>query len=233
MADTRDGSGASRADQMPPVDTQGHEDQGHEHHHHGDHHFDPERFLAWESERLERIGAVDRVREMLSLVREDATIVDVGAGVGSFALLLAKALPHGQVVAVDHQADMVERIRTRAAEAGASNLRAVQAAADSLPLEDRDADLVLFSMVLHDMADPAVTLAETRRVLRPGGHIYLVEFVPGALEKGPPPEGLFAPEQLETILRDAGFVAIHRQLGPEAFYRASAESPGMRSGRSR
>lgn len=233
MADTRDASGETRAGNMAAA---GAREQGGHSHHQGeakDHQFDPELFLAREAERLERVGAADRVREMLALVREDATIVDIGAGVGSFALLLARALPHGRVVAVDRQPNMATRVKDRARDEGLGNLRVVQASADALPLEDRDADLALFSMVLHDMPDPAVTLAETRRVLRPGGHIYVVEFVPGALEVGPPPEILIAPERLETILRDAGFVAIHRQPGPEGFYRASAESPGMRSGRSR
>ncbi len=189
------------------------------------HHFDPVAFLSREAERLKRVEASERVREILALVPEDGLVVDVGAGVGSFALRLAERLPRGRVLAVDRQADMVEEINRRAKEAGILNLDTLTGNAGTLPIQEGGADLVLFSLVLHDIPDPRKALREARRLLRRGGFTYLIEFVPGATDVGPPAEILFTPERVEGFLAEAGFAKIAREMGPGPFYRVTGQVP--------
>jgi len=193
-------------------------------HHHGHGHgaaghtFQPAHLLAWEEERLTRLGGRERVAEMLALVPRDGLVVDVGAGVGSFALALAEGLPQGRVMAIDHQADMVATLTRRARERGLTQVEAVEGRAEQLPLAAATADLVLFSMVLHDMSDPKAVLAEAHRVLRPGGVLYVLEFMPGKTDMGPPAERLFEPERLRWLCAAAAFTEVEIRQSPGPLY---------------
>jgi SAM-dependent methyltransferase len=206
-----------------------HDDRGHEHEHghghghgHGHMHgtFDPEHLLRHEARRRDWMDPAALAGEVLGSA--EGVLVDVGAGTGFIALGAASALPRARVVAVDRQADMVALIRRRASEAGLANLEVVQGDAEHLPLPSDSADAVLFSVVLHDLADAAGALAEARRVLRADGRLHVIEFRPGASDQGPPRERLFEPEALAALVEAAGYAVSRRWDGPGPLYRLEA-----------
>ncbi|NUR90557.1 MAG: class I SAM-dependent methyltransferase, partial [Nonomuraea sp.] len=88
----------------------------------------------------------------------------VGAGTG----IVSRALQErgARVVAVDPGAEMLTRLRARTASGTA--VAAVRADGNSLPLRDDSADLVTYGQSWHWL-DSAGSVAEARRVLRPGG----------------------------------------------------------------
>jgi SAM-dependent methyltransferase len=112
---------------------------------------------------VRRIEARRRAR-IASLVPRFDRAVDLGAEDGSLA---AAWRDRGRfVLLLDLDASMLGR-------AGAT---AVAADASALPLKAGSFDVVVCSALLEHVVDPAATVAESARVLRPGGR--LVAYVP-------------------------------------------------------
>jgi demethylmenaquinone methyltransferase/2-methoxy-6-polyprenyl-1,4-benzoquinol methylase len=96
-----------------------------------------------------------------------ARVLDVAAGSGLITRLL-EARGH-EVVALDLTVEMLAGAHARGASA-------VLATADALPFPDASFDAVTFGYLLRYVTDPAATLRELARVVRPGGSIGMVEF---------------------------------------------------------
>ena len=120
--------------------------------------------------------------EALDLLRRhgfgrESTLVDLGAGTGSFAVAAAAECKH--VIAVDVSPAMVEAIRANAAAAGRANVEAVQAGFLSYTHAAGPVDVVYTRHALHHLPDlwKAVALSRAARLLRPGGLLYLRDLV--------------------------------------------------------
>ena len=119
-------------------------------------------------------------------------------------------MPDGLALGVD----ISEPMLARAVEAQAApNLGFLRADAQRLPLRDETVDAVTSLAVLQLIPNPAQTLAEIARVLKPGGRVALM--VPtagniGALFRLLPNGGanFFAEDELADILEDLGLVGV-------------------------
>jgi ubiquinone/menaquinone biosynthesis C-methylase UbiE len=114
----------------------------------------------------------DRVLDDLA---DGGTVVEVGAGTGTFAIALAAARPDARVVAIDGDPDA---LRIAEGKPGAEAIGWQEGLADRLPLADASADAVVMSLLLHHL-DPAAkraALADARRVLRPGGLLHIADW---------------------------------------------------------
>lgn len=103
------------------------------------------------------------------------TVVDVGAGTGTFAIALAAHAAAPSVVGVDGD-PAVQALARRKPDA--ARVRWLPGRAEALPLPDASADVVALSLLLHHLA-PATkraALAEAHRVLRPGGAVHVADF---------------------------------------------------------
>ncbi|NBU24576.1 MAG: class I SAM-dependent methyltransferase [Gammaproteobacteria bacterium] len=98
-------------------------------------------------------------------------IVDLGCGLGHNTLPLRKAFPEARIVAIDVAAPFLRYGHARARSLGVDDVEFRQEDATATSLPDRSADLVYTTMVLHETSAEALPrlLAETRRLLRPGG----------------------------------------------------------------
>ena len=121
---------------------------------------------SWRPKLLGRLGP---------LGPDDLPVVDVGAGTGTFALMIAGALPEAKVIAVDGDPKVME---IAAAKPGAERVDFRLGLAWELGLPDGSAEVVVFSLVLHHLvpADKTRALDEARRVLRPGGQLLIADF---------------------------------------------------------
>jgi ubiquinone/menaquinone biosynthesis C-methylase UbiE len=94
------------------------------------------------------------------------TIVDIGCGTGRFAFPLAAHFS-AAVVGVDPSAKMLALTRRD------PSVHFVRGQGEHIPLRDRTVDLVFMSMAYHHFTRPSVVATECRRVLQPGGLVFV------------------------------------------------------------
>ena len=86
------------------------------------------------------------------------------------------------MVAVDHSARMLEAARAKIADEDSLDIELRHGEAGALPLEDDEVDAALAHMMLHYLPSPAEAIAEMARVVKPGGSVIAVDFVPHQLD---------------------------------------------------
>ena len=168
------------------------------------------------------------------------TVLELGAGPGDTGFTAAALLgERGRLISTDFSPDMVEVARRRGTELGHRNVDYRVMDAERIELDSDSVDGVLCRFGYMLMADPAAAVAETRRVLRPGGRLTLAVW--GALERNPffgtiavslvqrghidPPEPPPAPgpfslasaERTEALLRGGGFAEARTEEVPVRF----------------
>lgn len=110
----------------------------------------------------------------LGALRAGERVVDVGCGAGIDTLIAAQMVgPEGEVVGVDMTPAMLERGRASAGRGGFSNVRFHEGLAESLPVADSWADVVISNGVLNLFPDKLAGLQEMARVLKPGGRLQI------------------------------------------------------------
>lgn len=103
-------------------------------------------------------------------------VLDVATGTAAVAIELARQTGC-RVVGFDQGAEMLATGRRRVEAAGLTErVRLVQGSADQLPFEDGSFDALTFTYLLRYVEDPAATLRELARVVRPGGAVAALEF---------------------------------------------------------
>lgn len=105
-------------------------------------------------------------------------VLDLATGSGDVAFALADGLPQRtRIVGMDFCQPMLdEAVKKRAANARWQPIEFRQGDGMALPLADAQFDAVTISFGLRNMADRHKSLSEMRRVLRPGGRLFVLEF---------------------------------------------------------
>jgi SAM-dependent methyltransferase len=167
------------------------------------------------------------------------TILELSAGPGDTGFAAAAIVgDSGRLISSDFSPGMVEVARRRGSELGLENVDYRVIDAEHIELDSGSVDGVLCQSSYMLMADPALALSETRRVLRPGGRLALSVW--GAPERNPwasiagvmlvqrgqmpPPEpgapGVFSmasEERTRTLLEGAGFTVVRTEEVPVRF----------------
>ena len=112
----------------------------------------------------------------LAAVGPGARALDVACGTGDLALELAGRVgPGGEVVGTDFSERMLELAGEKAAQRGASSVRFELANALALPYGDDEFDAATVGFGARNFSDLQLGLAEMTRVVKPGGHVVVLE----------------------------------------------------------
>lgn len=116
------------------------------------------------------------LREMRRQVLADARgrTIDLGAGTGANLDLYPEAVE--ELVLAEPDPHMAKQLRGKLADSAVTP-ELVEAPAESLPFEDASFDTAVFTLVLCTVPDPQAALAETARILKPGGELLFIEHV--------------------------------------------------------
>ena len=139
-------------------------------------------------------------------IQAGQSVADVGAGTGYFTVRISPVVGRtGRVLAVDVEPSMVEHLRRRAAESGLDNVEAILARANDPQLDPASVDLVFICDTWHHIDDRLHYLDRLRTALRPGGHVAIIDFKPGALPVGPPKGHKLSSEAVIAEFSQAGW----------------------------
>jgi demethylmenaquinone methyltransferase/2-methoxy-6-polyprenyl-1,4-benzoquinol methylase len=128
--------------------------------------------LSFGQDRRWRAAAVERVEG-----DQESLVLDVATGPAGVALAVAGATG-ARVVGVDVTEGMVRQGRFNVARRGGSDrVQLLVGRGERLPFADGTFDALTFSYLLRYVADPAATLGELARVVRPGGTMASLEFL--------------------------------------------------------
>ncbi len=181
----------------------------------------------WDQVRSDLFGSRFTSAALLSLIRPDWTVADVGCGTGNAAELLAPYVE--RVVAIDQSEPMLAAARRRLSSR--RNVDFVRGSLGSLSLAAKSIDAAVCILVLHHVQDAGGALADVARSLRAtrgGGVLTIVDMVPhdraeyrhsmGHVHQG------FSRKQVMSLLTHAGFVRCsHHELPAEP----ESRGPGL------
>ncbi len=117
-----------------------------------------------------------RAHAMTRLLTPGLAVADIGTGTGILAIELARL--GMRVVAIDHSARMLDAARAKIASEDDLDVELRYGEASALPVSDGEMDAALAHMVLHYLPSPGDAIAEMARVVKPGGTVIAVDFVP-------------------------------------------------------
>ena len=140
-------------------------------------------------------------------------ILDIGCGEGELANFLAATMDR-QVQGIDVSSTKLVKAREAAKASGISQLvRFIEGDASHLDfLTDESSGAVVSVYTLHELDDPRKALKELCRVLRAKGKFVLVDFIKGGKAERLWGERYYTPQEIESMLREAGFDEVAMQF---------------------
>lgn len=149
-------------------------------------------------------------------------VLDAGCGPGRITVEAARRVgPGGEVVALDIQQAMLDKVRARLDAGNIGNVRLVRGGIGEGLLEPESFDCAFLVTVLGEVPDKAAALREIYAALKPGGILSITEVLPDP--------DFQTPQTIQRLAGDSGFVE-DRLIGGLPAFTMNLLKPESRSG---
>lgn len=136
--------------------------------------------------------------------------MDIGSGDGFFSILAAKIVGEtGLVYAVDTDSLAIEKLKRRVTENGFNNIKTIVAEAEDTILCKGCADVIFYSIVLHDFHNPLKVLHNAKKMLKSSGKLVDLDWKKKRMAFGPPEQIRFSEEKASTLITATGFKIVN------------------------
>lgn len=105
-----------------------------------------------------------------------ARVLDLACGTGDLALDVSRLVPGSLVTGVDVSAAMIRLADARRVEAATDRVLFAVGDMSRLDFPDASVDVITAGYAFRNVPDHTAALAEAARVLRPGGHLFTLDF---------------------------------------------------------
>ena len=133
-------------------------------------------------------------------------------------LFSAAEMSAKQIYALEISEPLLELLEQRIHEQNIDNIAVLKSALATLPLADNCCDIALMVTVFHELDNPALILAECKRILVSDGKLVIIEFHKRTTPMGPPVEHRISEEAVENICSACGFTADRKFMLGANFY---------------
>ena len=142
-------------------------------------------------------------------IRNGDTVADIGAGSGYFLETLSNLVgPEGKLYAVDVQRSLVEAMGDLARTKNLNNVEVIwgdcdEANGSKIPTDVADVAILVNTLFQFEKKDDA--LEELKRILRPGGKLFIIDWLESFSGLGPQPDQVVTATTAKDLATNAGF----------------------------
>ncbi|MFA6227171.1 MAG: methyltransferase domain-containing protein [Candidatus Paceibacterota bacterium] len=146
-------------------------------------------------------------------------VADLGSGAGYYSFAAAEAVgENGRVYAVDVQKDLLQKLKKEANLRHLKNIDIVWADLEHLggtKLRESSIDSAIMANILFQLEQKDNVILETRRILKKGGRILLIDWLSSFGGIGPQSKDVLSKERALELFKKHGFV-IDREISAGA-----------------
>lgn len=144
------------------------------------------------------------------MLRKGDMVADLGAGLGHYTFASAHAVGEkGRVYAVEVQKELMQQVKREASKEGFHNVEVLWGDIEMLggtKLRDNMLDVVILSNILFQVEDKQGLIDETKRILKPGGRILIVDWTDSHGGVGPEQSAVITAQDARGLFEKNGFV---------------------------
>lgn len=137
------------------------------------------------------------------------TVVDIGAGIGHYAIALSHAVGDaGHVYAIEVQQELLKKLKSEADKQHLKNIDIIWSDVEEergTALVDHIADRVIISNVLFQVRDREAVIREVSRIVKPKGKVLIIDWTESHGGLGPKPADVISPEEVKESAKRNGF----------------------------
>lgn len=169
--------------------------------------FDPKKLAKLnDPRRLEYLNP--EIIWMKVSIENPELLIEIGAGTGFFALLFSKMMNKGKVYACDISDELLAWMNDNLPAESKGVVIPVKMEESSVPLPGCTADLVYMINLHHELEEPLRILEESRRLLKEGGKLMIIDWKREETPEGPPLDIRVAEETIEEQILASGFANV-------------------------